>query len=1465
MSIFRTENDRCLNTGIGTYFQTSTKLNMTPCNNNNNLNENISEIIALDKKQFYIIENKSGNMCMGENQNDNSVKMLSKNGGVRDCLQFQIHEKEPLKFDQINNFEFYLAPLNNSINNNINNNGNITIKGINSSTGNYSNDIYNRIIGRVGGNLESHKALDVRGFLEDDHYSSLFHDSFKIHCIIMCGNYQLIPDVEKKRLYYKQGGVDYSKRLIINSSIDNNNLYDTNDIRDGKPKTPNIVKIGVMVNNQEKYVKLDTTINSYDKTFRIEDSSASASHFKIMPFKVNNKDINEFTQFAYNNQDPVIDDDNSVTNISTFINQDMFLYHNTSDNYIYTLNPSNNMSGNSRTTSSNYANTQLSETDNYKFRIRPVTTVNTTNELSNLSNMLNSTNIFNSREPYDNYSSHLSFESNEELFGWFLDYIYKVENVSDIPTNIENIDILQNYLRNNNSTNSYYHNFLTSDYFLPSLKSIYSKLVSHNNFAKDINDKMEKVEKNPLFSGYNFFISPYPLSTISTYTSISYPLDEYSYFIAEIMDSETISYLNSDEVKESNTPNIVLDEIKSDVVFLKFLDRLYVHFSNNFTNISYCNVLYDYLNIFRIDGPKIVMNNTGNVNMIIGNNSQNVDLEEIYDRYLAIDLNDISDSNLDYSENNKKIVDVDFTNFYLELYENSPPPIENYLFEDPSNNTRIEYYKQLVRTQKYYFTRFEKMKFLNDCLFNNVIGIFPVESSNYDEIINKIYDKIFSDYKNKFEETFVENSFNANNMKFIEILEKYYNLYSLTDNNDVDRKATIFCFCYAQISFNIEENYDYDYNLIKDQFNIEDFNNNNLRMRDYYDNPEYILTKHNIDLRVHFVDTYESTFTKALQESGLLMEADSIFSLNDPRLLEYINTIAQDTNELTNQQTNIQSYFSPQEGFGGREAFTTETISTSFPNTPSYLNTNHIYKNNDSLKLIQDAYVYKNDNDEYNKYQPFDTFINNTISNAEIDFTKQTSFKCGDYDPKIKVNFKCGEQGIHEYNDVYKSNIFTEICNEQNDHCNISDKIIIKLENKKNGNGLKILLIRESDEKKCKIGNIDIFSLNISNLENFLEKFPNQGEIKELSMDNTNGTINMLHKMSYDDNIDTLTGNKCLMEPNNYVKLYITKEGNLKFRYVKKIYRDINDGLFTGTVSTIDDTENPPYLYTSLYDINNAKYKELGNNIENVKGYVGYDGVYHKDSQNTMLSNDYKTYNNYCFAKKDENGTINKDNKIKSVLNDGNISCSQDSSCIGTIQLPSVGNNYIDYNGNVPIIDLYKVTNENKKYLYPCKNGSDYNHKQLSLNTNNNACIRNAKNSQLIDNETYHSLNIGKEFDPSQCGFNELLLPNKEDFENKRNIFQNDFNNLVNSFNELNENELKILKETNIKVDELNTLLNEYKSIVNRVNIRNDAIVLSKQQAKDSKQLSQKMQYKSAIIGLSSMALAIGCFHLMKK
>ena len=88
-------------------------------------------------------------------------------------------------------------------------------------------------------------------------------------------------------------------------------------------------------------------------------------------------------------------------------------------------------------------------------------------------------------------------------------------------------------------------------------------------------------------------------------------------------------------------------------------------------------------------------------------------------------------------------------------------------------------------------------------------------------------------------------------MKLAEILEKYYNLYSsLTDNADVDRKATIFCFCYAQITFNIKTT---SFNqFIKDKFNSRIFDESdeskkigsllNHPMRDYYDNSEYILT-----------------------------------------------------------------------------------------------------------------------------------------------------------------------------------------------------------------------------------------------------------------------------------------------------------------------------------------------------------------------------------------------------------------------------------------------------------------------------------------------------------------------------------------------------------------------------------------------------------------------------------------------
>ena len=180
---------------------------------------------------------------------------------------------------------------------------------------------------------------------------------------------------------------------------------------------------------------------------------------------------------------------------------------------------------------------------------------------------------------------------------------------------------------------------------------------------------------------------------------------------------------------------------------------------------------------------------------------------------------------------------------------------------------------------------------------------------------------------------------------------------------------------------------------------------------------------------------------------------------------------------------------------------------------------------------------------------------------------------------------------------------------------------------------------------------------------------------------------------------------------------------------------------------------------------------------------------------------------------------------------------------------------------------MYKITHKNKKYLYPCKNEhkDNYNHKKLHLNTEDLACIRNSKNTQMVDYTTFNKMDKGDDFSTSMCGLNDLLNKNKSDFINTRNDFDIKFKNLLNSYNALSESELKILKETDIKVEDLTNLLTDYKKLIKKSNKYSDLIDTTEQQTKNSNEAYKQIQYTNAIVGIGALAAAIGCFHYMKK
>ena len=376
-------------------------------------------------------------------------------------------------------------------------------------------------------------------------------------------------------------------------------------------------------------------------------------------------------------------------------------------------------------------------------------------------------------------------------------------------------------------------------------------------------------------------------------------------------------------------------------------------------------------------------------------------------------------------------------------------------------------------------------------------------------------------------------------------------------------------------------------------------------------------------------------------------------------------------------------------------------------------------------------------------------------------------------------------------------------------------------------------------------------------LKRFLNVFARIGESGSFTTSSTNGigSIEMLKKMSTTDITTTLSGNKCLMDAGNFIRLYITNGGVITYEYIPKIKKEM-DYIFDPNPTYATKPVDSDGKYTTLYDISHPKNK-LGTNLQNVLGYVGYDGVYHAISEKSSAG--YQNYDGFCF---DANGT----DSVTTIDE-----CSKDTTCVGTIDWPTTR-----------ATSKYKITQDNIDRVFPCLSGggeydsetgqwstttsqSSFNIKKFGIDSTNNACIRNASNTQIVDYATYELLDKGEKFKDSDCGFNVLLDKNQKKMEETRSVFKKSFETMLSTFNALNENELKMLKETKVNVNELSTIIDEYNELVDKTSGKMDQATTSNIQKQNSHQLHKKMEYKTAFVGISAMALAIGCFHYMKK
>ena len=87
---------------------------------------------------------------------------------------------------------------------------------------------------------------------------------------------------------------------------------------------------------------------------------------------------------------------------------------------------------------------------------------------------------------------------------------------------------------------------------------------------------------------------------------------------------------------------------------------------------------------------------------------------------------------------------------------------------------------------------------------------------------------------------------------------------------------------------------------------------------------------------------------------------------------------------------------------------------------------------------------------------------------------------------------------------------------------------------------------------------------------------------------------------------------------------------------------------------------------------------------------------------------------------------------------------------------------------------------------------------------------------------------------------------------------------MMNTFNALNEHELKLLKESGIKVHELKQMVNEYNHLHEKASKFKEHKDLFEIQKKDSNTLYKKTEYETAIFGLIAIVAAIVFFNMKK-
>lgn len=514
-----------------------------------------------------------------------------------------------------------------------------------------------------------------------------------------------------------------------------------------------------------------------------------------------------------------------------------------------------------------------------------------------------------------------------------------------------------------------------------------------------------------------------------------------------------------------------------------------------------------------------------------------------------------------------------------------------------------------------------------------------------------------------------------------------------------------------------------------------------------------------------------------------------------------------------------------------------------------------VNKNDERVQGIMESFVEGNTTDSSTFYPSEPDYLNSAyiLPSDSMNLITQGNWYASGFDNCSDMSFSyyCGTVSKESTHMEIDSGNLNTLCNTHHEDCDFHYSATLEY----NDTEKKIYLVltnSDDDSEKEETAIHDFGStFNINNIHEYPDSDDYVYElITQVSTTTTadgsstpnKDNFNFLTTVSDDEDVKD---GECLIDATKKFKLFISTQNILTLRYEQIISKKIS-GL-DGDGNTLDASYGAPPNSGYVYNIHEDKYK-MGNNVSK-RGYVGYDGKFYSTSGSEGDNTKYELYDSYCF-------TVSENDQAS--VND----CDKNDNCIGYMKRDDDDTNMI-------------ITDENKKYLYPqfnssCHVDSDsgtYYHKKYTLGTAFPNCIQDATGTKIIDFATYENdLNPATEaMDKNKCGFDFLLRDKRLELEESKQTLKTALQSVLSSFQQLNKQELELLNNTNLKMEEIESLLTDYQKLQGEVKQQKTKRVLLESQKQDSAMLYESMQYKTAIVGVISILATISLFQIVKK